>query len=176
MEMTLAFVVNSTSGNYAPENRWSSGQFDQLNVMSTLSRTLSSGAYVNGGVSFGVGGYRHERLAMGRPVSGAMSTESFGAQLEVGYETTNAVAPFVSYRYDHQTRFAFSEDDVTWGNHYKKETTYSSELALGLKFAKSYKPSIGETVLMTGLMSVAHDFAPERDFVASSLAAPGFYL
>jgi hypothetical protein len=24
-------------------------------------------------------------------------------------------------------------------------------------------------------MSVAHDFTPERDFVASSLAAPGFY-
>lgn len=44
-----------------------------------------------------------------------------------------------------------------------------------MKFAKSYKPLRGDMVMMTGLMSVAHDFAPERDFVSSSLAAPDFY-
>lgn len=144
-------------------------------MVSTLSHTRPNGAYVNGGVSLGFGDFSHERLAMGRPVKGALSTKSLGVQVEVGYDTQDLMTPFASYRFDRQTRFAFSEDDTTWGNHYEKETTYSNELEVGLMFANGFEPERGETIMMTGLMSIAHDYSAERDFVSSSLAAPGFY-
>ena len=171
----FGLILNRTAGNYAPENRWSGGDFRQVNVVSTLSHTRPNGAYVNGGVSLGFGDFSHERLAMGRPVKGALSTKSLGVQVEVGYDTQDLMTPFASYRFDRQTRFAFSEDDTTWGNHYEKETTYSNELEVGLMFANGFEPERGETIMMTGLMSIAHDYSAERDFVSSSLAAPGFY-
>jgi uncharacterized protein with beta-barrel porin domain len=129
---------------------------------------------MNGLIAVGASNYQHSRLALGRPIEGNFRSHTVGLQAEFGWNLGNGLSPFTSYRLDRQKRNAFSENDVTWGNHYEEEVTISRELVIGIAFEDTTLMRNGDEIRIFGHISGAQDFNPERGFTASSLAAPGF--
>lgn len=173
-DRTLGWSFGRAGGRYTVLDRWTQGEFSQINMALGFGKSYDNGLYIKGLASLGSGDTEQMRSAMGHSVNGKFSAKSAGAKLELGYQPTRGLTPFASFQFDRQRRAAFDEDDMTWGNSYVAQTTFSRELTLGVEFDEKVAGASGDAVRIFGRIAGSTEFAPERSVTGSSLAAPDF--
>jgi hypothetical protein len=173
-DRTLGWSLGRAEGRYTVLDRWTQGETSQIDVAFSFGKSYDNGLYIKGLASVGTNDTDQMRYAMGHLVNGEFSTTSTGAKLELGYLPEHGLAPFVSFQFDRQHRAAFNEDDMTWGNSYVAQTTFSRELTLGVEFDEAVSRAHDNALRVFGRIAGSTELALERTVTGSSLAAPGF--
>lgn len=178
-DVVVGWTYDTNHSSYSVPDRWSRGTLAQNNIGVYLAKGFENGLSIKGVLSGGSTLYDQQRFVVfpdevSHEVNGRFRATSHGGAIELAWNSPLGIAPFVGYAADRQRRFAFREDDLTWGNTYVEEVTDSRELTLGFKLEGSRTMANGRILSASTRVFGTKEFAPERGLTASSTAAPGF--
>jgi len=173
-DFDLSWMFDHGQIDYAVPDRFSKGHVNQSNLSVALSRFFGKNLYLQGLSSASYETGSQDRFALGEPVSGDFDAYAYGGAFEMGFVHQGRVNFYTAFHMDRHTRGAFSEDDVTWGNHYYRQTALSQQAMLGVRFHEAVETRSGNQLAVYGNVSGIIEFETAREMSATPLAAPGF--